>query len=500
MAKCKTRFRRPTADEQTVLRELHVKLLVAPKDLEKCDQILIQEHYLHSAQLVGEQLRYAVLWKGQWLAVAAWSAAALHLKARDAFIGWTEEQRRQRLSLVANNSRLYVLAAHHYPNLVSRFMKLMLGRLSADWQEVWGHPVGLAESFVDPRQYQGTAYKVSGWTQLGHTRGWKRSAVDFYEKHDHPKQVWIRELVRNACAKLRAPQLPLPWAVVLNRVQPRCTAKAKEIASLMERLHRTIPEFRRKQGLAYPIAGMLALITMATFSGVTKGYEDLADYAATLSQAQLRALKFRLDPHTGRVRSPERTTFERVLSAVDPELLQRVLLLWQEQVLGPVQDPLVIIDGKEIRHADVESLSAVDGTGRWLGSTLVAEGSNEIPAGRAQLAKLDLVGKIVLSDAAHTQVAHARQILYEQGANYLMTVKKNQKELFETLETLFTPQRFSPSAYSPNPCDDPGTQSGATRDPSAGLPGGLPPTGGLPRSSDHRPAAPASPAPGQENH
>ncbi len=167
-------------------------------------QILIQEHYLHSAQLVGEQLRYAVFWKGQWLAVATWSAAALHLKARDGFIGWTEAQRRQRLPLVVNNSRLYVLAPHHCPNLVSWFMKLMLGRLSADWESTWGHSVALAESFVDPQQYRGTAYKVSGWNQLGHTRGWKRSAVDFYEKQGHPKQVWIRELVRNACAKLRA--------------------------------------------------------------------------------------------------------------------------------------------------------------------------------------------------------------------------------------------------------------------------------------------------------
>jgi len=470
MAKRKSRFRRPTADEQTVLREMHVELLVAPKDIQKCDQILVDEHYLHSARLVGEQLRYAVLWKGQWLALATWSAAALHLKARDRFIGWTEEQRRQRLALVVNNSRLYVLAQHHYPNLVSRFMKLLLGRLSSDWQRAWGHPVALAESFVDPNQYQGTAYKVSGWSQLGHTRGWKRSAVDFYEEHGHPKQVWIRELVNNACAKLRAPELPAPWVALLNKVQPRCTAKVKEIASLMERLHRAMPEFRRKQGLVYPIAGMLALIAMATFSGVAKGYEDLADYAATLSQPQLRALRFRLDPHTGRVRSPERTTFERVLTAVEAELLQRVLLLWQEQVLGPVQDRLVIIDGKEIRHADVESLSAVNGSGRWLGSTLVAEGSNEIPAGRQQLAKLDLVGKIVLSDAAHTQVAHARQILYEQGGNYLMTVKKNQKDLCETLETLFGQQRFSPSAHGANACADAGEQPGATRNPSAGLP------------------------------
>lgn len=493
MAKCKTKFRRPTADEQTVLREMQVKLLEGPRDLQKCDQILVEHHYLHNAQLVGEQLRYAVIWKGQWLAVATWSAAAFHLKARDAFIGWSEEQRRERLPLVVNNSRLYVLPHCHYPNLVSRFMKLMLGRLSTDWQARWQHPIGLAESFVDPQQYQGTAYKVSGWSQLGHTRGWKRSAVDFYEEHGHPKQVWVRELVKNACAKLRAPQLPAIWAGVLNQVAPRCTTKVKEIASLLERLERQMPEFRRGQALAYPIAGMLVLITMATFSGVARGYEDLADYAATLSQPQLRALKFRRDRHNGRVRAPERSTFERVLKAVDDQRLQQVLLQWQEQVLGPVQDSLVIIDGKQMRHADLESLSATSGAGRWLGSTLVAEGSNEIPAGRQQLAKLDLVGKIVLSDAAHTQVAHARQILYQQGGDYLMTAKKNQPQLFDTLETLWHRQRFSPSAHGANSHVDAGAQPGPTGNPGTELQAKFPIAGELPGGSDHRPTSPASP-------
>jgi len=494
MQESKPAFRRPTADEQTVLLGMTVKLLVRPEDIQKCDQILVQHHYLKSAKLVGEQLRYAVLWKGQWLAVATWSAAAFHLKARDKFIGWTEEQRRQRLALVVNNSRLYVLEDCHYPNLVSRFMKLMLARLSADWQKAWAHPVALVESFVDPEQYRGTAYKVSGWSQLGHTRDWKRSAVDFYEKHDQPKQVWVRELVKHACVKLRAAQLPAAWACVLSQVKPRCTAKAGEIASLMERLDRAIPEFRRKQALAYPIAGMLALIAMAVFSGVTKGYEDLADYAATLSQGQLRALKFRLDRHTRRVRCPQRSSFAYVLTEVNPERLEQVLLLWQEQVLGPVQDRLVILDGKEIRHADVESVSAVSGTGRWLGSTMVKEGSNEIPAAREQLAKLNVVDKIVLADAAHTQVETVRQTLYDQGADFLLTVKENQKTLFKTLASLFTQQRFSPSAHSPHPCYEPGEQSGPTRNPGVGLPGSHPADGGLSGSPDHRTAAAEGPA------
>jgi hypothetical protein len=340
-------------------------------------------------------------------------------------------------------------------------MKLMLARLSQDWESTWGHPVALAESFVDPEQYRGTAYKVSGWSQLGATRGWKRSAVDFYEKHDRPKQIWVRELVKNACAKLRAPVVPPPWACALSPSAPRCTAKTSEIGSLMERLHRQVPEFRRKQGLGFPLAGLLALIAMATFSGVTKGYDDLADYAATLSQSQLRALKFHLDRHTGRVRCPKRTTFARVLAGVDAARLEQVLLLWQEQVLGPVQDRLVIFDGKEIRHADVESVSAVSGTGRWLGSTLVPAGSNEIPAARALLAKLDLVNKLLLADAAHTQVATVQQIVFDQGGDYLLTVKENQKILFATLATLLTQQRFSPSAHGAHPCPDPGKQPGA---------------------------------------
>ena len=486
MTKSKVRFRRPTADEQIVLSGMTVKLLERPQDIRKCDQTLVEHHYLKSAKLVGEQLRYAVTWKGKWLAVATWSAAALHIKPRDGFIGWTEEQRRQRLALVVNNSRLYVAEDCHYPNLVSRFMKLMLGRLSPDWEKAWGHPVALAESFVDPEHYRGTAYKVSGWSQLGNTRGWKRSAMDFYEKHDQPKQVWVRELVKNACGKLRAVELPAPWVGVVSKVKPRCRAKAGEITSLMTRLAREIPEFRRKQGLAYPIAGMLALIAMAVFSGVTKGYDDLADYAATLSQGQLRALRFHLDPHTKRVRCPKRSSFAYVLRQVDSECLEQALLLWQEQILGPVQDRLVVLDGKEIRHADVESVSAVSGSGRWLGSTMVKEGSNEIPAAREQLAKLDVVKKIVLADAAHTQVETVKQILYEQGGDYLLTVKKNQKDLFQTLETLFTEQPFSPSTHSAHPCSEPREQPGTTRDPSVGLPAGNSPEGGLSGSPNDR--------------
>ena len=466
-------------EEQHVLDHGHIRLLSDAEDIARCDATIVEHHYLHNVSLVGEHLRYAFIHKGRWLAVATWSAASFHIKDRDQFIGWSGEQCRRRRALLANNSRLLVMPDCHFPNLISRFMKLMLERLSADWQKRWGHPLALVETFVDPRYYTGTAYKVSGWSHLGKTAGWKRDADDFYEKNDAPKQIWVRELVKKACVKLRAAQLPADWAKVEATAQAHCTAKVPEIRSLMESLIREAPEFRRAQALAYPVAGLVALMVMATAQGVIRGPQDLADYADTLSQGQLRALRFRSDPHTGRIRSPKKTTFTRVLHRGDDDLLERVLLRWQDQILGPRQDRIVIFDGKKVRHAGVEIVNAVDSQGRFLGSVITDSKSNEIPAARRLLKEQDLQGKILIADALHTQDETAQQILFEKGADYLLTVKGNQSTLQTNLENLFVKQSFSPSADDPDPGAQTGAQPQPMGNPAAGLPGGDAQLGGL---------------------
>ena len=452
------RFRQPTPDEQEILIHLTVRL-VSTEEVERFDQLITQHHYLKNGHLVGEHLRYVAEYRGQWLALATWNAPALHLKARDHFIGWTDEQRRTRLPLLVNNSRLLVLPECHCPNLISRFMKLMLARLSPDWVESWHHPLALAETFVDPHLYQGTAYKASGWNRLGPTAGWKRSAEDFYQKHDRPKQIWVRELVPKACRKLGAQALPPEWQSVEEKAAPRCTAKAPQMHSLVEHLRAEVPEFRSKEALAYPLAGLLALIALAMFSGVRRGPQDLAQYAATLSQGQLRALGFRRDKHTGRIRCPGESTFKRMLPRIPAAALEGALLRWQDQVLGASQDQLVIVDGKTLRHAHVELVSAVDGTGRWLGTVPVKAGSNEIPAARELLAKVPVNHRTALADALHTQIETAQQILFEGGGDYALTVKNNQKELVQTLATLLTPGKFSPSAHGADPRPDARSQS-----------------------------------------
>ena len=385
--------------------------------------------------------------------MSSWCACARHLQGRDQFIGWTAEQCRRRRALIANNARFLILPQRHYPNLASRVMKLILQRLSLDWQTRFGHPIALVETFVDPQQFRGTTYQCSGWLPLGHTQGFSRHAKDYYVQHDQPKQLWVKSLVKKAVKQLRAERLPQTWAVVEQKVQPRCTARSAELKALTEHLAQ-IPEYRSKDALGYPLAGLLTLIAVAVFCGVVRGKKDLAAFARTLSQAQLRALRFRRDSKTGRIRYPRVTTFFRILNEVDELALEVALLAWQDQVLGPVQDRIVAIDGKKLRHSQGGELVSAIGaqSGRWLGTVRTPDKTNEITAARTLLEKIqerqDLIGKVVVLDALHTHQETARLIVQEIGADYLFTVKTNPATLHKTVQDLLAQPAFFPSGQN----------------------------------------------------
>jgi len=76
---------------------------------------------------------------------------------------------------------------------------------------------------------------------------------------------------------------------------------------------------------------------------------------------------------------------------------------------------------------------------------LVEEKSNEIPAARTLLERVDIEGRFVSLDALHTQHETARAVVWEGGGDYLLTVKDNQPTLRATLATLLP----SPAALPP---------------------------------------------------
>ena len=132
------------------------------------DRLMDAGHYLGFRGMFGGGLRHVVEGPdGCWLALLGWCAGAFKVAARDAWVGWAPEQQFRRLHLVANNCRFLVLPAGRVPNLASRILALSRHRLSDDMEALFGHPVLLAETFVDPSRFTGSCYLAANWTPVG---------------------------------------------------------------------------------------------------------------------------------------------------------------------------------------------------------------------------------------------------------------------------------------------------------------------------------------------
>ena len=445
----KSKPRLPSEKEQQLVDTVRVRP-IQPAERPRCMQLLDRHHYLGALQPVGEQLLYvAVGPNGGWRAVLVFCAAAKHLRYRDQWIGWTNEHRRRRLALIANNARFLILPDYAVPNMATRVLRLTLDRVSADWVARYQHPLAAVETFVDPTQFQGTAYKAGGWVELGLTRGCGRVGRDYYVRHNQPKRLFVRELTRNARRGLQAEHLKPAWAPVEAKVTPRCTQKVAEIRSLVEHL-KTVPEFRTRMQ-SYPLWSLLAIIALAYLCGAPRGQKDLAKFARQMSRGQRRALGIRRNRRR-EFPAPSQPTFCRLLKAVDARQVEIAILAFQQQVRGPAPTAeLVAIDGKAAQRSGGEILlNAVTVPSlHYLGSAPVpVDKTNEIPVARLLFERLDLVGRLVGLDALHTQTATACALLQQGGADYLLPVKDNQLGIHHTVRTrcAATPAAFSPSA------------------------------------------------------
>ncbi|MBM3832952.1 MAG: hypothetical protein FJ403_06725 [Verrucomicrobia bacterium] len=62
----KPKCRDISAEAQHVLDHGHLRLLTSPEDIQRCDALIVEHHYLHAVTLAGEHLRYASVCKGRW--------------------------------------------------------------------------------------------------------------------------------------------------------------------------------------------------------------------------------------------------------------------------------------------------------------------------------------------------------------------------------------------------------------------------------------------------
>jgi len=131
-----------------------------------------QYHYLGYRSRVGQNLQYGISsCQGQPLACVLFGAPAWQCAARDQWIGWSKEQRAQRLSGVANNTRFLIFEWIRVPHLASHILGRIGQRIGADWKAKYRQTLFVLETFVDRERFGGGCYRAANWLCVGQTRG-----------------------------------------------------------------------------------------------------------------------------------------------------------------------------------------------------------------------------------------------------------------------------------------------------------------------------------------
>ena len=142
---------------------------------------------------------------------------------------------------------------------------------------------------------------------------------------------------------------------------------------------------------------------------------------------------------------PSHDTFGRVFSLLDAERFQSCFVQWVRSVSEITEGQIVAIDGKTVRrsHDARAGRSAIHLVNAWasanrlvLGQVKVDDKSNEITAIPKLLRMLELSGCIVTIDAMGCQKEIAGTIT-ERGANYVLSLKRNQGQLYDDVAEMF---------------------------------------------------------------
>ena len=311
---------------------------VDPSEESKFQGLMQQYHYLGSLPKISNTIWYIATYNNEWLGLLSFSAAALKCGVRDRWIGWGQRLQYDRLHLVANNSRFLILPDCHYKNLATKILSLCKRRIQEDWQDRFGFPLLMMETFVDPSRFVGTIYHAANWKLVGKTLGYQRIRNGYSTIRQTSKLVFVQLLQRNARLVLSGPQLPQQYVTGA----PRMKLAADQMRSLPA-FFKQIRDPRRAQGRKHPVHVVLAIAAGAVLCGM-RGYKAISDWAQALSPTARD--RFGCRRKSG---IPSESTIRNVLIRVDPVELDRAFQQWNAQY-GEIDESLAI-DGKTMRNA-----------------------------------------------------------------------------------------------------------------------------------------------------
>ena len=198
----------------------------------------------------------------------------------------------------------------------------------------------------------------------------------------------------------------------------------------------------------HKLIDMIAIAICAVICGA-EGWVDIELFG----KSKLPWLKTFLELPNG---IPSHDTFGRVFAKIDAQQFQLAFYEWVWAVNDIIQGQIINLDGKQLRGSKDKVLGkrAIYMVSAWaeenelvLGQRKVDEKSNEITAIPELLKMLALSGCIVTIDAIGTQTNIAQTIIAAQ-ADYVLSVKENQGNLFEDISVLFAVDQVQNFKYA----------------------------------------------------
>lgn len=448
----------------SVLQSLKVRAL-GPQEYPRAGQLLEREHSLGDVPQ-GRQLLQVVEYNGQWVALLDWGPATWKLADREEWIGWTSQQRAERLGLVVLNRRFLVLGKTRLPNLAARALALAVQALPEHWEQAHGYKPLLAETFSDIESYEGTCYKVSNWIACGRTKGFQRHRIDYYRQHDRPKKLWLKTLNRNTRRLLTAMDLPPAYRKALHTDTPErdLPLKKDQIQSLGEFLRKHFTDPRRRNR-SFPGWSLLVFIAMALFAG-RDNLAAVHRYGQFLTQAQRAWLRFPCQKDSPLRKAPSYTALRNLLIQIDPHKLADCLNRWLQANLGTLPRGLAV-DGKWIRDRALSLCLSDHETGAPVAMGFAKEKTKnddeqskddfkregEQTVALRLYASTNLENATVTGDALNNNKPQAQAVL-EAGGDYFFQLKNENRHAYQAALQKAAGTPLLPTQKSPIPPTD----------------------------------------------
>jgi predicted transposase YbfD/YdcC len=207
-------------------------------------------------------------------------------------------------------------------------------------------------------------------------------------------------------------------------------------SQLFEHLKK-LPDPRTGWTLTHDFVDIVVIAILAVLSGAD-GWNDIEAYG----EAKEEWLRGFLKLSHG---IPSHDTFNKVIRCINPEQFAKCFQDWITAAITLMGAEVIPIDGKVHRGSSDrgKNLKALHTVSAWasshgivLAQVAVDKKSNEITAIPKLLEVMDVRGAIITIDAMGCQSCIAEQII-EQGADYVLALKGNQKNLLKAVEQAF---------------------------------------------------------------